>query len=59
MKTFNIMYNVGKSKYIVRFHNGEKIHTDGSKFFDINIFKNKKTLNKFVSELIIVGYIKL
>lgn len=51
MKQFNILQNVGKSKYVVNFHDGKKLHSDGSPFFDIAIFKNKKDLNKFIKEL--------
>ena len=43
MKTFNLMYNVGKAKYVVNYHNGIKKHKDDSPFYDIGIFKNKKT----------------
>ena len=56
MKTFNIQNNVGKSKYVVNFHDGIKTHKDGSLFFDICIFKNKKKLNIFVNSLILEGY---
>ena len=28
MKTFNLMYNVGKAKYVVNYHNGIKKHKD-------------------------------
>ena len=36
------MYNVGKVKYLVKYHDGKKKHEDNSRFFDIAIFKNKK-----------------
>ena len=52
MKQFNIMYNIGKCKYVVNYHDGIKTHPDGSPFFDIAIFKNKPSLNKFIGELI-------
>ena len=41
MKNFYIRYNIGKSKYVVNYHNGERLHSDGSPFYDIEIFKNK------------------
>jgi len=56
MKQFTIRYNIGKCKYVVNHHDGIKTHTDGSKFFDIAIFKNKIALNKFVTDLTKVGY---
>lgn len=56
MKTFNIQNNIGKSKYVVNFHDGINTHKDGSSFFDIAIFKNKKKLNIFINSLISEGY---
>ena len=58
MKRFNIMYGIGRAKYVVNFHDGIKKHNDGSDFFDIEIFKNKKKLNAFVSELKNTGYVE-
>lgn len=55
-KQFNTQNNIGKSKYIVNFHDGEKTHKDGSIFFDIAIFSNKMLYNKFKSELIKKGF---
>lgn len=51
------MYNVGKAKYLVNYYNGVKTHQDGSKFYDISIFKNKVKMNKFIKELEEKGYI--
>ena len=51
MKRFNVMYNVGKVKYVVNFHDGIKKHKDGSDFFDIKCFKNKLKFNAFVKDL--------
>lgn len=56
MKTFYIQYNVGKTKYLVNYHNGIKTHNDGSAFFDIAIFKNKNSLASFVTKLLKAGY---
>jgi len=55
-KEFNIQQNVGKAKYVVNFNDGIKTHKDGSKFFDIRIFKSKKALNSFVDNLKKQGY---
>ena len=56
MKKFNVMYGVGTGKYLVNFHDGVKTHTDGSPFFDVKIFTNRKKFNYFISELISSGY---
>lgn len=58
MKRFNLIYGIGKAKYVVNFHDGIKKHNDGSDFFDIAIFKNKKKLNAFISELKNTGYVE-
>jgi hypothetical protein len=47
----NVMYDVGKAKYVVNYHVPGRAHEDGSKFFDIRIFKNKKELAKFIKQL--------
>jgi hypothetical protein len=57
-KIYDEMYGVGKSKYVVKFHDGEKKHKDGSPFFDIAIFKNKVEKDKFVKDLESKGYSK-
>jgi len=57
MKKFSVVYGVGKAKYLVNFHDGIKTHNDGSAFFDVKIFKNKKKLNAFVNVLRAEGYI--
>jgi hypothetical protein len=55
-KVYNVQNNVGKAKYIVNFHDGEKKHPDGSPFYDIEISKNKRDLGKFVKKLEADGY---
>lgn len=56
MKKFYIQHNIGKAKYVVNHHNGEKKNEDESEFFDIAIFHNKKKLSKFTNELKDNGY---
>ena len=56
MKRFNVQYNVGKVKYVVNHFDGKQKHADGSDFFDIAIFKNKKDLRLFVNKLCSNGY---
>ena len=55
-KRFHIQYNIGKAKCVVNHHNGEKKHGDGSGFFDVTIFSNKRKMMKFVNELKDGGY---
>ena len=50
-KKYNIMSGVGKCKYVVSYHDGIKTHNDGSPFYDVAIFNNKKKLGAFVSNL--------
>ena len=59
MKYFNRQLGIGKSKYIINFHDGEKKHKDGSIFFDIAIFSNKKDFFKMISQLKKDNYIEL
>ena len=48
---------VGSAKYTISYHDGKKKHKDGSDFFDIKIFRNKKDLAKFVNTLHKSGYV--
>lgn len=58
MKEFNIMYNIGRAKYVINYHNGIDTHPDGSRFFGIVILSNKKELQKATNKLIKEGYVK-
>jgi hypothetical protein len=55
-KTFRTQDNIGTAKYTVSFHDGIKTHSDGSKFFDIRLFRNKKKRDQFIKELKAEGY---
>ncbi len=55
-KTYQTNAQIGRARHSVSFHDGEKEHGDGSRFFDTRIFKNKTGLNRFVSELKEQGY---
>jgi hypothetical protein len=57
-KNFYISYNVGHAKYVINFHNGVKKHDDGSPFYDIYIFNNKKKLYASVKSLLKRGYVE-
>jgi len=52
------MNGIGKAKYTVNFHDGMKKHSDGSDFFGIEIFKNKKKRDAFVKSLRAAGYVE-
>ena len=56
MKKYYTMYGVGRAKYVVKFHDGEKEHKDGSEFYDIRIFKNMKDFKAFTNDLKTQGY---
>jgi hypothetical protein len=56
MKTFYRLDNIGKAKYTINFNDEIKTHKDGSPFFGMAIFKNKKKMNEFIKELIQEGY---
>lgn len=58
LKHYYIQYGVGKAKYIVNYTDGWKRHRDGSLFFDIAIFNNKKDLEKFTKQLKRDGYVE-
>jgi hypothetical protein len=57
MKSYRIQEGIGEAKYVVSFHDGEKQHKDGSPFFDIRIFTNKRKVAGFVSDLKKQGYL--
>lgn len=58
MKNFHVLYNVGKAKYVISYHDGIKKYPDNSEFFDLRIFKNKKIFNDFISSLLKSGYVQ-
>jgi hypothetical protein len=56
MKLFYTMDNIGKVKYTVNMHDGIQTHKDGSPFFGIATFKNKKKRDLYIKNLIKEGY---
>lgn len=56
MKIYYEQYGVGMTKYSVLFHDGAQTHADGSAFYGIRIFTNKRLKNRFVRELVKAGY---
>ena len=57
-KRYYEKHGIGKAKYTVSFHDGKKTHKDGSDFYDMKIFKNKKDLANFITDLGKKGYRK-
>lgn len=55
-KNYNLMSSIGRAKYVINYHDGVKTHKDGSPFYDISIYSNKRKANKFCSELEADGY---
>jgi N-acetylneuraminic acid mutarotase len=55
-KLFREQYGIGKTKYSVSFHNGVSKHKDGSPFYDIRLFKNKRKKDQFIRSLLKQGY---
>ena len=55
-KRFYQRDGIGKAKYTISYHDGKSKHKDGSDFYGIQIFKNKKELEEFRSELLKKGY---
>ena len=56
VKLYHTTFGIGTAKYVVNFHDGIKRHNDGSRFYDIRIFSNKKEMVKFIKELEKEGY---
>ncbi len=55
-KVYYTQEGIGKAKYVVNFHDGVQKHKDGSEFYDIRIFHNKKDLAKFEQRLVNENY---
>lgn len=56
MKSFYTQSNIGKAKYCINHNDGIKKHKDGSAFFGILTFSNKKVFENMVKILIKDGY---
>jgi hypothetical protein len=59
MKQYSVMENVGRARFVVNFHDGRKRHADGSEFFDVRVFRNKRKLVQFVRSLRMLGYVSV
>ncbi len=56
IKDYYEQYVIGTVKHLVNYHNGISTHKDGSKFYDIKTFTNKKNLELFIKDLVKQGY---
>ena len=56
MKQYYVQYNVGRCKYVLSFHDGVSTHADGSPFYDVRLFRNKKRLQESIRNLEAEGY---
>jgi hypothetical protein len=57
MKKYKVeIHQIGKVKHAISFYDGKQKHKDGSPFWDIACFKNKKKLVKYEKGLIKKGY---
>jgi hypothetical protein len=55
-KVYRTKMNIGKTKYVVDFHDGKSTHKDGSEFYDTRGFKNKEDFEDFQKKLRGQGY---
>jgi hypothetical protein len=55
-KDYYLQMNIGHAKYVVNYCDGVKTHKDGSRFYDMAIFRNKNKTNAFIKELSDKGY---
>jgi len=55
-KVYYEQYGIGKTKYSVSYHDGTSTHKDGSDFYHIALFSNKKAFARFIKDLKSQGY---
>ena len=56
MKKYMVNPQIGKVKHSISWYDGIQKHKDGSDFYAINTFKNKKNLAIFEKSLINQGF---
>jgi len=44
---YTIQYGIGRGRYVVSYYTGKK-HRDGSPFYDIAIFSNRRKMEAFI-----------
>jgi hypothetical protein len=59
LKQFSVNAQIGKCKHSISYHNGVDTHKDGSPFFGLFIFKNKKDLIIKIKDLKSLGYTEI
>ena len=57
-KTYYTQNNIGKVKYTISYHDGLLNYNDGSPFYGIYCFSNKREYRKRLKELIADGYVE-
>jgi len=55
-KVFYTQGKIASSKYTVSMHDGVQTHKDGSPFYGIALFNNKKKLALYLKKLTVEGY---
>ena len=50
-KEYYVQDNIGTAKYTVSCYDGIQTHKDGSPFYGIKLFKNKRKRDSFITEL--------
>jgi hypothetical protein len=55
-KQFTVNPQIGRARYSISAQDGIKTHSDGSAFWDIEIFNNKLSLIKAIRRYEINGY---
>ena len=57
IKRYYEMANVGTVKYLVNTHDGVDTHKDGSPFYGVATFSNKRKKDAFIRALVRDGYV--
>lgn len=55
-KVYYTQANLWRVKYTISYHDGHSKHPDGSPFYGIMLFKNKKLFNQAINRLVSEGY---
>ena len=55
-KNFKLTRSIGRAKYVISYHDGISKHKDGSPFYNVSIYSNKRDANRFCTVLESSGY---
>jgi hypothetical protein len=58
MKTYRYLYQVGKARHVLNWHDGTTTHGDGSPFYSMKICGNKRELARMLRVLQGQGYLE-